>query len=182
MEGFKRYEVEDRHILVDEYGTVYSDRGNKLSWTDNGNGYKKVAVGVTGPDGKAYTRCVNRYIHRIVAECYLTNPCGHKQVNHIDGNKENNHVSNLEWVSNKQNIRHAHKEGLMDNRRKLTSITTRSDKIVASAYADYRLGKGLSESARDHGMPRTTLSSIVNKRSRRSVTDRIDEIFPTINP
>lgn len=177
IENSVEVNVGNRKIYVQEDGTVYSDLGHKYTWTDNGAGYKKVAIGEKGS-----TKTHNRYIHRLVAQCYIPNPDDHKQVNHINGDKSDNHVSNLEWVSNKQNIRHAHNQGLMNNRRRLTSTTTRSDRTVASAYISYRLGKGLSESARDHNMPRTTLSSIVNKRSRRSVTDRIDEVFLTINP
>jgi hypothetical protein len=46
-------------------------------------------------------------VHRIVAETYLQKPEGRVQVNHIDGNKLNNHVTNLEWVTPGQNISHS---------------------------------------------------------------------------
>lgn len=54
-------------------------------------------------------------IHRLVAETFIPNPNNYKQINHIDGNKENNKVSNLEWCSNKYNMEHSYKIGLRKN-------------------------------------------------------------------
>jgi hypothetical protein len=53
------------------------------------------------------------YVHRIVAMTYLPNPNNLPQVNHIDGDKLNNHYTNLEWVTNQENRNHAVKNGLM---------------------------------------------------------------------
>lgn len=46
----------------------------------------------------------NEYIHRLVAQTFIPNPLNLPQVDHIDGNKSNNHVSNLRWVSNQTNM------------------------------------------------------------------------------
>lgn len=51
-------------------------------------------------------------IHRIVALAFVPNPNGYREVNHIDGNKANNHAENLEWVSASGNQRHAFSNGL----------------------------------------------------------------------
>lgn len=51
-------------------------------------------------------------IHRIVAQAFIPNPNKLPQVNHIDGNKENNRVDNLEWCDNQENQDHAWKNGL----------------------------------------------------------------------
>lgn len=53
-----------------------------------------------------------KYIHRLMAELFLCNPDNKKQVNHIDGNKHNNDLSNLEWVTHQENAIHAVTKGL----------------------------------------------------------------------
>ena len=65
------------------------------------NGYMQVKV-----SGKQI------YVHRLVAQAFIPNPDNKPQVNHKDGNKANNNVNNLEWVTNKENISHAYENSL----------------------------------------------------------------------
>jgi len=51
-------------------------------------------------------------IHRLSAKAFILNPLNLPQVNHIDGDKNNNHISNLEWVTNISNFQHSMKTGL----------------------------------------------------------------------
>jgi len=77
-----------------------------LTPIQNPNGYLK--VGLANGDG-THTQVS---IHRLVALHYLPNPYDYSQVNHIDGNKQNNILDNLEWCSPSQNIQHAVAIGL----------------------------------------------------------------------
>lgn len=81
---------------ITERGEIINTRTNHTLKPDINNfGYCRVRLG-----GKRY------FVHRLVAEKYLSNPEGKEQVNHIDGDKLNNAVSNLEWVSASENQRH----------------------------------------------------------------------------
>ena len=51
-------------------------------------------------------------VHRLVAQAFIKNPNDYKEVNHIDGNKTNNHFNNLEWCTRSQNEKHAYSNGL----------------------------------------------------------------------
>lgn len=76
--------------------------GRILSNINRQGGYLSVVLQYKG--FIRYTR-----IHRLVAETFISNPDNKPEVNHIDGNKQNNCVDNLEWVTRKENAAHARK-------------------------------------------------------------------------
>ncbi len=99
---------------IDEKGNVYSIKSNIIRKTFiNNSGYKCVQLHKRGVK--------NTYlIHRLVAGEFIDNRMKYEQVNHIDGNKFNNDVNNLEWSSASQNMQHAYDTGLsvMTDKRK----------------------------------------------------------------
>ena len=56
-------------------------------------------------------------IHKLVALAFIPNPDNKPQVNHKDGNKTNNHIDNLEWVTHQENVQHAWDTGLFEGKR-----------------------------------------------------------------
>lgn len=84
--------------LVTPSGGVYAERRNvsgiymELSPATDSKGYLRVSL-----------RGITRKVHRLVAEAFIPNPTDLPQVDHIDRNKQNNHISNLRWVTNRDN-------------------------------------------------------------------------------
>jgi len=96
-EKLKIYEI----YLVDRSGKVFYAKSRKILKTFKDRyGYWRVNVTI---NGKSYQKPV----HRLIATAFIPNPDNKPQVNHIDGNKQNNSVENLEWVTNSENRKHA---------------------------------------------------------------------------
>jgi hypothetical protein len=98
IEGFENY-------LVSETGEIFSAKTNKKRKTSLTNcGYETVVL--FNENGRK-----SRTVHRLVAKAFICNDDKLKnQVNHIDGNKTNNNVSNLEWVTMSENMLHSYNE------------------------------------------------------------------------
>lgn len=79
------------------------------------------------------------FVHRLVAQSFIVNPENKPEINHIDGNKANNHTSNLEWVTSSENQKHAFREGLQKRRAGADSKCSKSVKQV-----DCKTGEVLS--------------------------------------
>lgn len=97
---------EPSHYLVNTNGQIYSEYTNAyLKPFKNPQGYCLVDL---YENHKDYTR----QVHRLVAEAFIPNPLMLETVNHKDGDKSNNTISNLEWMTRLDNVRHAWKTGL----------------------------------------------------------------------
>lgn len=103
-------------------------------------------------------------IHRIVAKAFVPNPENKPQVNHLDGDKTNNHASNLEWCTAKENMHHAIRTGLIrqDGDQHVNAKLTREEVLTIRN----RLVEGCSHRslAIQHGVTIGTISNIKTKR------------------
>ena len=88
---------------VNNLGDVRNKKTNRIlkPQLNRTDGYYRVAL-----NGKRY------YVHRLVADAFFDEDHDKIDVNHIDGNRLNNKLSNLEWCTRKENIRHAYINGL----------------------------------------------------------------------
>jgi len=100
-------QIKDYNYEVSECGLIRNKTTKKLL-TLRRNGSTKYLT--------TFIRVNNRKtiisVHRMVAEYFVDNPSNLKEVNHIDGNKKNNHFQNLEWVTRSQNMIHMYQSGL----------------------------------------------------------------------
>lgn len=104
LENYPLYEV-------DTDGNVYSLKFNKerlMKQCYNMFGYKHVSI--VDKNGKRKTI----HVHRLIAQAFIPNLLNKREVNHINGNKDDNSVKNLQWSTRLENMRHAHNNNLIN--------------------------------------------------------------------
>lgn len=99
-DAVREFRFYDRHHKTFRK-TLRLTKSHPMRKQDNRRGYFFVCAKENG-------RRKNLTIHRLVAEAFIPNPENKPEVNHIDGNPHNNHVSNLEWVTSSENRKHAY--------------------------------------------------------------------------
>lgn len=104
-------QVKTFYCIDDEGDIINSNTGEYLHGWIDGRGYRVVSLRVN-PDGE-FPKFVKKSIHRLVAETFIPNPENLPQVNHKDGDKLNNWLNNLEWITNRDNYLHARSIGLI---------------------------------------------------------------------
>ena len=141
VENFDNYEV-------NENGEVRHKKKQTILKHSIDRGYHKVLL-------RKGSVSLKTGVHRLVAKAFLPNPNNYKEVNHIDENKENNCVANLEWCDRKQNISH--------------SIKSQKFKVTPVAQYDnennlIKIYSSCSEAEKETGIPKTHICKCVLKR------------------
>ena len=151
-----------RMLTIDDYEitrdgqVINKTNGHILKPQPNGKGYLRVSISKQ-----------LKFVHRLVAEKYIPNPENLPQVNHIDGNKLNNSVENLEWVSNQENRNHAVENDLHLKGEKCSwSKLTKEDVKYIRQHANEKLQR---EWAEEYGVSRGTISDIIHYRTWKDI-------------
>ncbi|MFC5734059.1 HNH endonuclease signature motif containing protein [Cytobacillus gottheilii] len=125
MEKWKVIKYKGRTLKV-------SDHGNVINMDYHKTGKERIAT--TSINNCGYVQTLNGLVHRLVAQAFLGPIPKNYTVNHIDGNKLNNHVSNLEIVTRSRNLLHAFEIGL------------KSGKVISESNKGISRNKGIPKS------------------------------------
>ena len=145
----------DEYIITKEGQIINSRTNRELKPQPNNKGYLRVTL-----CGKKY------FVHRLVAEKYIPNPEHKEQVNHKDGDKTNNSVANLEWVTNQENRNHTVKNNLHLCGDKCPWAKLNSQQVIEirknTQYSNEELAKIYNVSV-------TTITDVLNFRTWKTI-------------
>lgn len=164
---------------IDEYGIVYNiKRKTIIKWRyayqryNAKRTYKYIRLYKKGK-GKSFP------VHRLIALTFIPNPLNLPEVNHIDGDKDNNHISNLEWITHADNMKHAAEHGLMKQKKGDDFGRTRIQTSELREILDrLKAGEQVKDIAEERGIVRHTISRTFRRSSlepewRQWLADRI---------
>jgi hypothetical protein len=163
--GFERFVG----YAIDTSGIVWSCKRNPEKWQElkskkHKQSYPFVILSSFGTD-KTIT------VHRLVGLSFLPNPDQLRDINHINGDKADNHVSNLEWMSHKDNVRHGIDNGFRNTatgERLANTFLTKCD--VQDIYNRILAGEPNISIAKLYNIDRSLVSNIKRGKTWRSVT------------
>lgn len=147
IQGYNgRYFISSKGQIKNKYGKILKP------WIRNG--YYTIGLMIN-------KKRTNYYIHRLVAEYFLSNPDKQRNfVNHLDGDKLNNNVSNLEWCTRQENAQHAYETGLLVP---TVENLVRFDRKPVIRIEDGQWFSGVTEAANQMGVCEAAMSKCLNK-------------------
>lgn len=128
---------------------------------------RKVYVSTSGYPSFSYKR-KSVYIHRLLAQTNIPNPNNYPCVNHKDGNKTNNDISNLEWVSHRNNCEHARLNGLSEL--KLRGIKNLTEEQVLDILKKRKEGMTFKKLSEEYKRDYRTIWDICNGKRYKDIT------------
>lgn len=143
------------------------ETGRVLKQWVNKNGYCQINVSL---GGRGNTKIFK--MHKAVAETFISNPDGKPMVNHIDCDKTNNHVSNLEWATNGENIKHAWDNGLMVSgaSKHLRKLSEEQVEYIRNNYIPKDKNFGSRALAKKFGLHHTTILSLLKNETYTNIS------------
>lgn len=154
MEVWKDIEGYKGIYQVSTYGRVKNYRTNKvLKLTQTAYGYLQVTLCKDGKQ-KVYK------VHRLVAQAFIPNPQNKPQVNHIDEDKENNYVENLEWCTSKENNNHGTRN--LRAGKTISKVTSTPIICIETGVEFY----GINECARKMGLHQSHINNVLKGKRK----------------
>lgn len=155
--------------FVSNLGGFRGRSGKPIKQQIHKNGYYVYAM---RPEGrKGICKCVK--IHRLIAEAFIPNPENKPFINHIDGNKLNNNVNNLEWCTNQENVIHAYKMGLCKIKRgednHWSKLTNEQAEWIRKHYIPRDKQFGSRALGRKFNISHQQILDIVNNKSYKNI-------------
>jgi len=128
---YENYTITEKGVIINQ------NTGHNKSWYVGSTGYYMVTLSKNNKQNP-------KRVHRLIAEMYIPNPYNKPHVNHKNGIKTDNSLSNLEWVTHDENMKHAFRTGLANN----TGINNGMSKLNPDKVLDIKklLKNGLSQS------------------------------------
>lgn len=169
--GFYRVSSKGRVMSVDRVitssdGRTWQQPAKVLKPDDSHNGgYLTVMLSIHG-------KAKRHLVHRLVASEFLENQLGRPEVNHVDGNKKNNRVENLEWISRQKNIDHAVSSLLINNKGESNPQAKLNESTVLRIRELAAQGLGSAEIAKATGATKRNIKNIVTGVSWRHLLNQ----------
>jgi len=155
--------LKDMYLISSQGFAINKKTGKIRKHSLSHNGYRLLACKVGGRSGKYVTV----RLARMVAMAFIDNPESKPEVNHVDGNKLNDDVSNLEWVTSSENIKHAFATGLAENSRgyesKCSGLTEQQARYVEEVYKPYDKDFGTRALGRKLNVAHTTVQNHIKR-------------------
>lgn len=145
--------------LAHKDGLIYCVLKNKyMTPRIEKNGYLSIALR-NGINRKQYS------VHRLIAKTFIDNPYNKKEVNHIDGNKLNNCVSNLEWCTRRENIMHSYMSGLKKgtNKGNFNTVYYNSKPVIYVKDCSLIEYNSIKDCARNNGVTKSTIQMAIKR-------------------
>lgn len=137
--------------------------GNIYAWTSCGTRYLCAMYGM----GKGHKKRMKQ--HRVLMETFVPNPENKPHINHIDSNRMNNRLSNLEWCTAKENSNHAINAGRMNHifgeNNGLSKLTEENVIFIRKNYVEGDVNLGQKALAKKFGVTPWTIRQVVNYKS-----------------
>lgn len=148
---------------VSNFGRVWSDASCRILTIFTTNiGYSRVNLTING-------KCNAHLLHRLVAKAFLPNLHNKSEVNHKDGNKSNNNINNLEWVTSSENKIHARDIGVLSIGTSRPSAKVNEyivQNILEDRFVNFLTQEKLSDK---YNISRTAIRNIINRKTWKHV-------------